>query len=202
VSQGQGQLFSARMEETPQWQNVAPADGRAALLLALHVGARIGEIAQLRKEDLQTRNGVITIRITDEAGTVKTQESERIVPLASHLLGDPWFAQWLQGIMGGNGAAFPSACGRSRGPSDTMIQWFQQFREDAGLPPGRLEGSHKFRHWVRSTLAEKHVGEATIDSLMGHSGQGSAGRKVYTAAASLSVKLEALDRVSWPQIAN
>ncbi|MCA8116268.1 tyrosine-type recombinase/integrase [Burkholderia cepacia] len=105
-------LFSGRMAEVPHWQDVEPSDGRALLLLLLHTGARIGEIAQLRKEDFQSRNGVTVIRITAEAGTVKTQESERGVPLAAHLLADPWFAQWLQEILGGTGpvrlAQFPS----------------------------------------------------------------------------------------------
>lgn len=195
-------LFSARMDETPQWQGVAPTDGRAALLLLLHTGARIGEIAQLRKEDFQNRSGIMTIRISADAGTVKTQESERIVPLAAHLRTDPWFAQWLQDVVDGTGPAFPSVCGRARGPGDTLVQWFQQFRADAALPQGRLEGSHKFRHWLRSALAEKHVGEATMDSITGHSAQGSAGRKVYTAETSLSIMLEALDRIGWPDISN
>ncbi|MCA8146777.1 tyrosine-type recombinase/integrase [Burkholderia vietnamiensis] len=193
-------LFSARMAEVPHWQDVEPSDGRALLLLLLHTGARIGEIAQLRKEDFQTRNGITAIRITAEAGTVKTQESERIVPLAAHLLAEPWFAQWLEGVLGGVGPAFPSACGRARGPGDTMGQWFRQFRKDAALPEGALEGSHKFRHWLRSSLAEKHVGEATMDSITGHSAQGSAGRKTYTAAASLPTMVEALDRIDWPRV--
>ncbi|HDR9152860.1 TPA: phage integrase SAM-like domain-containing protein, partial [Burkholderia vietnamiensis] len=51
-------LFSDRMAEVPHWQDVVPSDGRALLLLLLHTGARIGEIAQLRKEDFQTRNGI------------------------------------------------------------------------------------------------------------------------------------------------
>ncbi len=191
-------LFSGRMAEVPHWQDVEPSDGRALLLLLLHTGARIGEIAQLRKEDFQSRNGVTVIRITAEAGTVKTQESERVVPLAAHLLADPWFARWLQEILRGTGPAFPSAWGRARGPGDTMGQWFRQFRKAASLPAGALEGAHKFRHWLRSTLAEKHVGEATMDSITGHSAQGSSGRKVYTATTSLSVMKEALDRVAYP----
>ncbi|RSK54289.1 hypothetical protein DF122_37235 [Burkholderia pseudomallei] len=134
-------------------------------------------------------------RFTADAGTVKTQESERIVPLASHLLSDPWFAAWLAGVMGGTGPAMPSACGRTRGPGDTLGQWFRQFRAAASLPQGKLEGSHKFRHWLRTALAEKHVGEATMDSITGHSAQGSSGRKNYTASASLSTMKEALDRV-------
>ncbi|KVP68774.1 DUF6538 domain-containing protein [Burkholderia ubonensis] len=192
-------LFSVRMDDIRHWQGVAPVDGRAALLLLLHTGARIGEIAQLRREDFQTRGGITAIRITAEAGTVKTQESERVVPLAAHLLTDPWFSKWIAEIANGTGPALPSVCGRSRGPGDTLGQWFRQFRAAAGLPSGKLEGSHKFRHWLRSALAEKHVGEATMDAITGHSAQGSSGRKTYTATASLSTMKEALDRVMFPK---
>lgn len=192
-------LFSERMAEVPQWHNVVPEDARAALLLLLHTGARDSEIGQLRREDFQLRSGIVVIQITAEAGSLKTADSERIVPLASHLLGDPWFARWLSAVMGGTGQAMPSLCGRARGPGDTFGQWFRQFRDDAGLPEGALEGAHKFRHWIRSALAEKHVGESTTDTIVGHSGQGSSGRKVYTAAASIPTMKEALERVVYPR---
>lgn len=191
-------LFSDSMSDTPRWHDVDPADGRALLLMLLHTGARIGEIAQLRREDFLTRNGIVAIKITAEAGTVKTQESERVVPLAGHLLADPWFSNWLEGVMGHTGDAMPSMCGRARGPSDTAGQWFRYFRKAVGLPSGPLEGSHKFRHWIRSALAEKHVGEATADAITGHAATGSSGRKVYTATASLRAMREALDRLEYP----
>ncbi|MFM0513316.1 DUF6538 domain-containing protein [Paraburkholderia sp. RL17-373-BIF-A] len=193
-------LFSASMNDTPRWEGVEPSDGRATILLMLHTGARIGEIAQLRSEDFLSRNGVTAIRITAEAGKVKTQESERVVPLAAHLLDDPWFANWLSGVMSGTGPAMPSMAGRAKGPGDTAGQWFRQFRAATGLPPGDLKGAHRFRHWIRTALAEQNIGEATMDAITGHSATGSSGRKVYTAAASLPTMKAALDRVTWPDI--
>lgn len=191
-------LFTGRMSDTPRWQDVDPTDGRALLLLLQHTGARIGEIAQLRREDFQTRSSVTSIRITAEAGTVKTQESERVVPLAAHLLADPWFANWLEGVMVGTGNAMPTLCGRARGPGDTAGQWFRQFRAAVGLPPGELEGAHKFRHWIRTSLAEVDVSTETADSITGHSATGSSGRKDYTARASLKIMKDALDRLTYP----
>ncbi|WP_185732536.1 tyrosine-type recombinase/integrase [Burkholderia stagnalis] len=193
-------LFSDRMGEFRAWHNVTPTDGRAALLILMHTGARIGEIAQLRREDFQTRSGMQALRITAEAGAVKTKESERGVPLAEHLLVDPWFAQWFEGITGGTGPAFPSLHGRERNPGDTLGQWFNRFRKDAGLPEGALNGSHKFRHWMRAALAEKQVGVETADSITGHTAQGSSGRVTYTPAASPRAMKEALDRVDYPKI--
>ncbi len=60
--------------------------------LCAYTGARLGEIVQLRKEDLRRVGRWWFIRITPEAGTVKTNEA-RDVPLHPHLieLGFPEF---------------------------------------------------------------------------------------------------------------
>lgn len=198
-------LFSDAMETVPAWQGVKPTDGRALLLILQHTGARIGEIAQLRRGDFLTRDEITCINITPEAGTLKTAESKRVVPLADHLLADVWFSSWLARIMDCNrpdAPAFPSMAGRARGPADAAVQWFREFRKATELPLGRLEGSHKFRHWIRSSLAAAGVGDATADSITGHAAQGSSGRVVYTAAASLPVMLEALNRLAYPKVSS
>ncbi|WP_414444629.1 DUF6538 domain-containing protein [Burkholderia sp. 22PA0106] len=192
-------LFSGGMDAVPEWMDVKPTDGRALLLLLLHTGARIGELAQLRRGDFLTQDGIAAIRITAEAGTVKTKESERVVPLAAHLLDDPWFSGWVSRVMDGtlpDVAAMTSFSGR-RSASDAASKWFKAFRADAKLPAGRLEGTHKFRHWIRSALAAKDVGTETADAITGHAAQGSAGRVSYT-LVSLQTMLTALNRLSYP----
>lgn len=52
--------------------------------LMAYSGARVNEITQLRKEDVFEQEGVWVMRITPEAGTVKSK-SPRLVPLHSHL---------------------------------------------------------------------------------------------------------------------
>ncbi|WP_322004482.1 DUF6538 domain-containing protein [Paraburkholderia tropica] len=196
-------LFSARMDTVEHWQGVQPSDGRALLLILLHTGARIGEIAQLRRGDFQVQRGMTTISITAEAGTVKTAESERTIPFAAHLLADPWFSVWLSKVLAGgrpDEPAFPTMSGRARGPGDTAVQWFLGFRKDAGLPLGALHGSHKFRHWIRSTLAASNIGDATADAITGHAAQGSSGRVSYT-TISLAVMLDALNVLTYPKVA-
>ncbi|WP_322033200.1 tyrosine-type recombinase/integrase [Paraburkholderia sp. J76] len=193
-------LFTVRMGETPQWNNVTPEDGRAALLLLMHTGARLGEIAQLRRQDFQTHSGFRTIRITEDAGTVKTRESNRTIPLPGHLLADPWFAAWLGKQTGGDGPAFPSLVRPKARATDVLNKWFLEMRKACKLPMGRNNGSHRFRHWLRSALASKDVGDATADSITGHAAQGSSGRKVYT-VTSLAAMREALDRLDWPKVA-
>ncbi len=50
-----------------------------------YTGARAGEITQLRGVDIVNQEGVDALRITPEAGTVKTKEA-RLVPLHAHLI--------------------------------------------------------------------------------------------------------------------
>ncbi len=54
--------------------------------LCAYSGARIAEVCQLRREDIVTIDGIWCMRITAEAGPLKTASSERVVPLHSALL--------------------------------------------------------------------------------------------------------------------
>ena len=47
--------------------------------LCAYTGARVGELAQLRKQDVTRESGHRVIRVTPEAGTVKTNEARKIV---------------------------------------------------------------------------------------------------------------------------
>jgi integrase len=62
--------------------------------LAAYTGARVGELAQLRKQDVRREEGHWTIRLTPEAGTIKTNEARTVV-LHPHLveLGFPAFVE-------------------------------------------------------------------------------------------------------------
>ena len=53
--------------------------------ICAYTGARVGEICQLRSEDIVQRDGIWTIRITPEAGTVKNHKA-RTVAIHSHLI--------------------------------------------------------------------------------------------------------------------
>lgn len=53
--------------------------------LQAYTGTRVGEMAQLRKEDVLQHEGRWALRVTPEAGTVKTGDTWRI-PLHSHLI--------------------------------------------------------------------------------------------------------------------
>jgi integrase len=63
--------------------------------IAAYTGARAGELTQLRRQDVESRPGVgWVIRITPEAGTVKTGEV-RVVPLHADVV-EQGFPAWVE----------------------------------------------------------------------------------------------------------
>lgn len=64
---------------------------------AAYSGARVGELAQLRRQEVRMEQGHWTIHLTPEAGTIKTNEARTVV-LHLHVveLGFPEFAQAAQ----------------------------------------------------------------------------------------------------------
>ena len=73
---------------------------RWAPWLCAYTGARIGEISQLRCGDLSQRDGVLVMRITPEAGTVKDKKW-REVPLHPHPA-ELGFAEFVEGSAEGD----------------------------------------------------------------------------------------------------
>jgi integrase len=53
--------------------------------LMAYSGARVGEVTQLRKQDIQNHEGIACMLFTPDAGSIKNKEA-RLVPLHSHLL--------------------------------------------------------------------------------------------------------------------
>lgn len=186
-----------RGSDEAQPLGIDPADARLWLWVMLWSGATAGEIAQARTQDVQTRDGVLCLRITPEAGTVKTKDRERWLPIAKavqpHLL-----AHLETRKERGDTRLFPSFHGRAA-TSCTSIstKWFRGFRTSIGLPAGRLEGSHKFRHTIRTKFAELDISPDIGDQVTGHAATGSQGRVTYTGALSPVVLLRAIERLEW-----
>src|SRR5690606_28014834 len=87
-----GQASSAVQREREPWQRFAGR--RWVPWLCAYSGARIGEMVQLRKQDVRLEDGRWVMRVTPEAGTVKTGQM-RDVPLHPHLveMGFPAFVE-------------------------------------------------------------------------------------------------------------
>ncbi len=189
-------LFLGGPAQFPTLRATHASAGYFILAMLLYSGARIGELAQLEVADVQNRDGIWAYEIHGRAGTVKTDESARWVPIHSDLvrLG---LLDYHAGLKrAGAVKLFPSLHRGKEAPASNATKWFAAFRALVGLPSGRLEGSHKFRHLVRTALDELGVGQGVADALTGHAATGSSGRTVYT-NARLPAVAEAVERLDF-----
>ncbi len=188
-----------------QPEGVDPADAEVLKSMLLWSGARIGEVAGLRVQDIQERDGIlaafIRLETTKKAKHGAKDVSVRWVPIASAIRAmvlEHRDRRRDEGIE----ALFPSFNRKIKlTPSDQAGRWFLAHRERLGLSTGRLDGSHKWRHTVRSKLVAEGLGEALMDAITGHQAAGgSAGRKNYTHLDRLPLAkvLEAIERLAWP----
>jgi len=160
---------------------VIDAGGAAAYwvpLLGLFTGARVGELCQLRVEDVADDGAGPVLRITEEAdgATLKTTASRREVPIHDELvrLG---FLEYVQGLRGaGQVPLWPGMRFRKGKPGANFSEWFRTARERV---PGGVPDFHSLRHTVRTALTEARVLDSIKDRITGHEVRGSTGTRVY-----------------------
>jgi integrase len=134
--------------------------------IGAYTGARVAEICQLRKEDIQQHEGLWCIAINPDAGSVKNPHAERLIPVHSALAASGFF-EFVRSLP--DGPLFreltPDRFG-SRGGNGTKIlsRWIRSM----GLSDPRLSPSHSWRHRMR-TLARRYGLAADItDAITGH----------------------------------
>ena len=166
---------------------------RAALLLALLCGLRLGEVGALRLSDVDWDNGTIDIshalKYTPEAGSFegapKSDAGERLIALPvgmmavlheareyqaemAALVGDVWVGEgWI--VHGWNGA---------RLHHDTPSKWFRRFADAHGFKGVRF---HDLRHTHATVLLANNIDAVAVASRMGHS-DASVTLKIYAHA--------------------
>ncbi|QWE25972.1 site-specific integrase [Polynucleobacter sp. AP-Ainpum-60-G11] len=169
-------------------------------LLGLFMGARLGELSQLRVIDICTEAHIPVISITDECDfqKVKTPSSIRKIPIHSELI-RLGFLDYVSDLKTDKKELLWSDLSiRKDKPGGYFSNWFGEYRKSIGL--SKYPDFHCFRHTVRSQLAEADVSEAMIDSILGHQIKGSAGAKIYShkTVAMLSKAIETLSYSGLP----
>jgi integrase len=143
--------------------------------ICAYTGARAGEITQLRGSDVIERDGVWAIRLTPEAGTIKTGEA-RTVPIHIHLV-DQGFLDFVKET--GLGPLFyqPSAR-RKTDPSDPtkpgqsqaiktrnhLAEWVREI----GVDDPELRPNHAWRHTFKQIADRCGISERVSDAITGH----------------------------------
>jgi site-specific recombinase XerD len=134
-------------------------------VLAAYSGARVGEVAQLRKQDVRQEGGHWLIELTPEAGTIKTNEARKVV-LHPHVveLGFPDFARSAP-----DGHLFlkPSATGDVLGPLQGVKNRLAEFARTVVTDPN-VAPLHGLRHRFKTVGMDAGVSTRVLDAIQGH----------------------------------
>lgn len=138
--------------------------------ICAYTGARVNEITQLRASDIRTVDGIPCIRITPEAGTVKTNKA-RTVPLHPHLL-EQDFLPFVRRKRG-NEPLFYSAS-RQRNPDrknptyasvgNKLAEWVRSL----GIKDPLVAPSHGWRHRFKTVARKVRMDAEVRDAIQGH----------------------------------
>ena len=134
-------------------------------------GARITEVMQLRTDDLIEDHGVLCLRITPEAGSVKTA-AYRMVPIHPQLL-EMGLAKMIRALP--SGPIFYSTTPVRGKPIDPVEraqavggkvgQWV---RKVVGITDTKLQPNHAWRHRFKTVAREAGIAPEYSDAITGH----------------------------------
>jgi integrase len=142
--------------------------------LCAYTGARPGEMAQLRGADAIERDGIHAIRITPEAGTVKSGAA-RVVPLHEHLIAQGFLkfvAQHGKGPLFYNPATSATASDdltkqkkpRAAQARQRLATWVREL----GVSDPNISPNHAWRHTFKQIADRSGITERTSDYITGH----------------------------------
>lgn len=138
-------------------------------LLCAFTGARVTEITQLRKEDLREHDGRWILRITPDAGSVKTGQY-RDVPLHRQVV-TLGFTEFVRAASPGplfHAARTKDKClANARATAGRLSEWLQKL----GLVPEGVAPNYGWRHRFKTIGRELGVSDRVLDAIQGHPGR-------------------------------
>lgn len=135
--------------------------------LCAYTGARVGELVQLRKEDLMQdqESGAWVLMVTPEAGTVKGKE-RRDIPIHEHLIA-LGFMEFVKAAPKGYlfmtikpGSEF---LGVWQSKKNRLAEFARETVTDPNVAP-----NHGWRHTFKSRGFEAGIQEKVLDAICGH----------------------------------
>jgi len=133
--------------------------------LCAYTGARLGEMVQLRKEDIRQEDGMWVLKITPEAGSVKTNEARDVV-IHPHLI-DVGFADFIAAASPGYLFLNVEAGSDMRGPWRSIKNRVTEFVRKV-VPDPNVQPSHGWRHRFKTVGREAGVSDRVLDAICGH----------------------------------
>lgn len=167
--------------------------------LCAYTGARVGEISQLRKDDIVERDGFHLIWITPEAGSTK-DSTARWVAIHSHLV-DLGFLRFVAGSKSGplfydkSLAKDPNSTHpQHKKVGEKLCKWIRS--ADVGLTDNRLQPNHAWRHTFKTLARFVSMDPGARDYMQGHIPATEGERYGDYMANVLSREIEKLPRFS------
>jgi integrase len=137
-------------------------------LILLHTGARVGEVAQLRADDVKKENGVWCFDIHPSAETsVKTQSSIRLVPIHSFLVQAGLLKYCEEIRKEGHAQLFPALKKSANGYGSAISKWFNKRLREKGITD-KKKVLHSTRHTFITKLKQLDIQDHLISELVGH----------------------------------
>lgn len=189
----------ASLPELEALAGAMPPRYRLMVLLAAWCAMRFGELAELRRSDIDVRNGIVHVRrgvIRGGGGLVvkdpKSQAGKRTVNIPPHLM--PAVRAHLAAHTGPGRDAlvFPAATGGHMAPS-SLYAVYHPAREKAGRPDLRF---HDLRHTGAVLAAATGATLAELRARLGHSTVSAAMRYQHAAADRDKVIAAALSELA------
>jgi integrase len=135
-------------------------------ILAAFTGARVTELTQLRKQDVVKKDGRWTIRITPDAGSVKTNQF-RDVPLHRQII-NLGFVEFVEASPSGalfyDEANTKNALTGARVVSGRISSWLNGL----GVVPAGVAPNHGWRHRFKTVGRELGYSDRVVDAICGH----------------------------------
>jgi integrase len=143
--------------------------------LCAYSGARVGELTQLRVQDIELRTCGPVLRITPDAGTVKTGKA-RTVPIHPHLV-EMGLLDYVEGVkarLGKQGPLFfrppvrPSRNPSYRGPAVKARERLAGWVRELGVTDPGIQPNHAWRHTFKRRAARAGIEPRIRDGICGH----------------------------------
>ncbi|MGV6804085.1 MAG: DUF6538 domain-containing protein [Ruegeria sp.] len=142
---------------------------RWAPIICAFTGARVSEITQLRKEDVRKIDGQWVIRITPDAGSVKTG-GYRDAPLHPQIISEG-FIDFVEahesGPMFHGGKKQEDYSRKAKRIANQVAEWLSK----SGLTPEGLLPNHAWRHRFKTQCRELGISDRVVDAIQGHAGK-------------------------------
>lgn len=156
--------------------------------LAAYTGARVNELTQLRREDVFQEGGTPVIRITPEAGSVKTS-SARVVPLHEHLVAQG-FLDFVRSQRAGPLFYEPGGKSVATPPYKKLGERLASWVRSVGVSDPLVDPNHGWRHKYKTVGRRAGMSPGALDAIQGHAtrteGEGYGEYETVTLAAEVA----------------